>query len=265
MKMKILIIICYLFFPLLVTAQEKIKIGIDEELGSVIPLDIPFVDEDGQRVMLRDLMGKPTVLTFVYYNCPGICTPLLNSLTEVINKSDLQAGTNYNVISVSIDEYDTPELAQRKKKNYISMINKDIPPGAWKFLTGDSANIKTLSDAAGFYFQRDGKDFIHSGAFIFLTADGKITRYLFPGYSDKGGFHVLPFDFKMAVIEAQEGKVTPTIARFLQFCYSYDPEGKTYVFNMTRVMGAGMLLMLVGFVIFLTVKPKKPQTKGNNI
>jgi protein SCO1 len=262
--MNIKIIILILFYTFFSAAQDKIKIGIDEELGATIPYDIPFTDEYGQQVMIGDLLGKPTVLMFVYYNCPGICTPLLNSLTEVINKSDMQPGVNYNIVSISIDEFDTPEIAKRKKKNYLDMVTKDIPDESWKFLSGDSSNIRTITDAAGFYFQRDGKDFIHSGAFIFLTAEGKITRYLFPGYSDRGGFHILPFDFKMAVIEAKDGKVTPTIARFLQFCYSYDPEGKTYVFNLTRVMGAGMLLMLVGFVIFLTVKPRKPQVKGDN-
>jgi protein SCO1 len=253
---KIIYIILFVFVPV-ISAQDKIKIGIDEQLGAVIPMDITYIDENGQPVMLRDLMGKPTIFTFVYYDCPGICTPLLNSLTEVINKSDLKPGVDYNIISVSIDETDPPALALRKKKNYLEMIEKEISPEAWRFLTGDSVKIKELTDAAGFYYQRDGKEFIHSGAFIFVTGDGKITRYLFPGYSEKGGFNILPFDFKMAVTETQKGKVTPTIARFLQFCFSYDPEGKTYVFNITRVLGAGMLLAVVGFVIFLTVKPKK--------
>ncbi len=144
------------------------------------------------------------------------------------------------------------------------MIEKEFPENAWRFLTGDSMNIKQLADAAGFYYQREGKEFIHSGAFIFVTPEGKITRYLFPGYSDKGGFNILPFDFKMAVTETQEGKVSPTIARVLQFCFSYDPEGKTYVFNITRVIGAGMIVLAIGFVIFITVKPKKTQVKKDN-
>jgi protein SCO1 len=257
-------IILFLFLASFLAAQDKIKIGIDEQLGSTIPMDITYIDENGQPVVLKDLMTKATIITFVYYNCPGICTPLLNSLTAVINKSDLQPGKDYNLISISIDEFDTPALALRKKKNYLAMIEKDVPPESWRFLTGDSADIKQLTDAAGFYYQRDGKDFIHSGAFIFVTGDGKITRYLFPGYSDKGGFHILPFDFKMAVVETQEGRVSPTIARFLQFCFSYDPDGKTYVFNITRVLGAGMVLLVIGFVIFL-VKPRKQNEKKGEL
>jgi protein SCO1 len=258
--MKKIIFFLVLFFGTII-ADEKIKIGIDEQLGSYIPLDLSFKDEHGKSVILKDLMGKPTLFTFVYYDCPGICTPLLNALAEVVELSDLKPGKDYNIISLSFDATENPKLALRKKNNYLEMIEKELPDDSWKFLTGDSIQIKTLTDAAGFYYQREGKDFIHSGALIFVTGDGKITRYLFPGYSDKAGFNILPFDFKMAVLETQEGKVSPTIARFLQFCFSYDPEGKTYVFNITRVLGAGMLVMVIGFVIFLSVKPKKAQEK----
>jgi protein SCO1 len=258
--MKYLIILILLISNLNL-AEDRIKIGIDEQLGKQIPLDITYKDEQGNPVLLKDLMGKPTVFTFVYYDCPGICTPLLNSLAKVVEVSDLKPGVDYNIISLSFDDTDTPELATRKKHNYLDMIEKEFPSEAWRFLTGDSTEIRQLTDAAGFYFQRDGKEFIHSGAFIFVTGDGKITRYLFPGYSEKGGFSILPFDFKMAVTETQEGKVTPTIARFLQFCFSYDPEGKTYVFNITRVLGAGMIVLVIGFVLFLTIKPKKAQVK----
>ncbi len=240
---------------------DKIKIGIDEQLGKMLPLNLTFKDENGKPVLLKDLMTKPTLFTFVYYDCPGICTPLLNSLAEVVQISDLRPGEDYNIISLSFDGTDTPALALKKKNNYLSMIEKAFPPESWRFLTGDSINIKILTDAAGFYYQRQGKEFIHTGAFIFVTAEGKITRYLFPGYSDKAGFNILPFDFKMAITEAQEGKVSPTIARVLQFCFSYDPEGKTYVFNITRVLGAGMLVLVIGFVLFLTIKPKKSQAK----
>jgi protein SCO1 len=260
---KIVFVLALVFISSL-AAQDKIKIGIDEQLGAVIPMEIIYKDENGNPIVLKDLMGKPTILTFVYYDCPGICTPLLNSLTEVINKSDLKPGEDYNIISLSIDETDSPALALRKKKNYLEMIEKDISPDSWRFLTGDSLDIKVLTDAAGFYYMKEGEEFIHSGAFIFVTGDGKITRYLFPGYSNKGGFHILPFDFKMAIVETQKGRVSPTIARVLQFCFSYDPDGKTYVFNMTRVIGTGMLIMVIGFVIFITVKPKKPQVKGGD-
>ena len=147
----------------------------------------------------------------------------------------------------------------------MKLIEKEFPDNAWRFLTGDSASIRTLTDAAGFYFKREGDDFIHSGALIFISEDGKICRYLFPNYSDSRGYSILPFDFKMAIAETSQGKATPTIARMLQFCFSYDPEGKTYVLNITRIFGAGILLMAVVFVLFITIKPKKvKQQEANN-
>jgi len=158
---------------------------------------------------------------------------------------------------LSMDERENSQLAAGKKLNYMRIIEKEFPATAWRFLTGDSSNIHRLSDAAGFYFKRDGKDFIHSGALIFINKDGKICRYLFPGYRDRGGFRILPFDFKMAIAETSQGKIIPTIANMLQFCFSYDPEGKAYVLNFTRIFGAGIVLLAAVFIVFITVKPKK--------
>ena len=123
--------------------------------------------------------------------------------------------------------------------------------------TGDSTSIKQLADAAGFYFQRKGDQFLHTGALIFIDKTGKITRYLFPGYSDKYGFAILPFDFKMAISETAQGKEMPTISRVLQYCFSYDPEGKTYVLNVTRISGAVIIVFAAIFVIYLTFSKKK--------
>ncbi len=137
------------------------------------------------------------------------------------------------------------------------MIDKKMPQEAWRFLTGDSINIYRITDAAGFYFKKQGGEIIHSGALIFLTKEGMITRYLFPGYNKKYGFSILPFDFKMAVTETSKGNLSPTVARFLQFCFSYDPEGKTYVLNLTRIFGAGILVFAAIFVLYLRIKSKK--------
>jgi protein SCO1/2 len=241
-------------------SQKKIEIGIDEQLGEQLPLELSFYDESGEKRELGDLITVPTVLAFVYYECPGICSPLMTSIAEVVNRVDLKPGENYNIITLSMDEYEKPYLAANKKQNYMKLIEEDFPQSSWKFLTGDSASIKTLTDAAGFYFKREGKDFIHSGALIFISKEGKICRYLFPNYSDSRGYSILPFDFKMALTEASDGRPTPTIARMLQFCFRYDPDGKTYVLNITRIFGAGILFVAVLFVLYLTVKPKKVRT-----
>lgn len=245
--------------------SEKIEIGIDEQLGQKLPLDLEFYDESGNKKPLGEFITGTTVLAFVYYECPAICSPLMASIAEVVNRVDLEPLKDYNIVTVSIDENENYKAASEKKINYMQIIEDKYPAEGWRFLTGDSANIKTLTDAAGFYFKREGDQFIHSGAVIFISDEGKICRYLFPQYSDSKGYSILPFDFRMAVAETSEGREIPTIARMLQFCFSYDPAGKTYVLNFTRIFGAGILFMAVVFVLYLTIKPKKDmQQEVNN-
>ncbi|MFO7446610.1 MAG: SCO family protein [Ignavibacteriaceae bacterium] len=241
----------------IIAADKKIEIGIDEQLGKKIPLNLTFKDEYGKDVVLKDVFTKPTALAFVYYECPGICSPLMTAIANVAEKTDLVPSKDFNIVTVSMDHTEKPELAADKKRNYMKMIEKDFPESAWRFLTGDSVTIKTLTDAAGFYFKKEGDEYIHSGALIFVNTDGKISRYLFPGYRDRGGYNILPFDFKMAVTETSKGNVVPTISNMLQFCFSYDPEGRTYVLNLTRIFGAGMLVLVAVFIVYLRVKPKK--------
>jgi protein SCO1/2 len=242
---------------IILATQKQIEVGIDEQLGKKIPLNETFVDENGNKVVLKDLFTKPTVLSFVYYHCPGICSPLLMELATTINKSDLVLGVDYNIVVISMNELETPKDATERKGVFFRALDKQVPPESWRFLTGDSATIKKVADAAGFHFKRKGKDFLHTGAFIFVDKDGKICRYLFPSFSEKSGFGILPFDFKMAILETSEGKVTPTIAKVLQLCFRYDPEGKTYVISFTRIFGAVILIFAGIFVVYLKFKPKK--------
>jgi protein SCO1/2 len=237
--------------------DNKIEIGIDEQLGKHIPLDAVFNDENGNQVELGKLIKGPTVLALVYYHCPGICNPLMFELANVMNKSDLEPGYDYNVISISIDDLETPQKASEKKKEMMSGFDKDVPQNSWRFLTGTKENIKKVSDAAGYYFKREGTEFRHSGALIFVDKTGKICRYLIPSYTENHGFGILPFDFKMAVLETSQGKETPTIARVLQFCFSYDPQGKTYALDFTRIFGVAILLFAGIFLLVIKLKPKK--------
>jgi protein SCO1/2 len=238
-------------------SNNQIEIGVDEQLGKNIPLDVTFNDENGNPVKLRELITGPTVLALVYYSCPGICNPLMFELSIVINKSELEPGYDYNVVAISIDEFENPEKASSKKKEILSGIDKDISPASWRFLTGSTENIKTVTNAAGFYFKREGNELRHAGTLIFLDKNGKICRYLFPSYSENHGYGILPFDFKMAVLETSEGKVTPTVARFLRFCFSYDTEGQKYALNFTRIFGAAILLFAGIFFLIIKLKPKK--------
>ena len=262
MKNLINILIISILFSSVVLGDEKIEIGIDEKLGSNIPRDAQFYDEDGNEIIVGDLINGPTILTLVYYDCPGICNPLLFELSEVMNKSELEPGYDYNVVSISIDKYETPQLASRKKREFFAGFDKDIPDESWKFLTGDIENIRKVTESAGFYFKREGNELRHAGALIFVDATGKICRYLFPSYTENHGYGILPFDFKMAIIETSQGKEIPTIARVLRFCFSYDTEGQNYTLNFTRIFGIGILLLAGIFFLIIKLKPKKEAIKA---
>lgn len=228
----------------------KPEIGIYEHLGETIPSDIILTNEYGQQINLKSLVTKPTIFSLVYFRCPGICSPLLNSVKNTVDKTDLEPGADYNLITISIDQNEGYIMAAEKKENYLEELNRKIPTDSWRFLTGDSLNIYRISDALGFKFKREGNDFIHGASIMVVSADGKIVRYLY-------GTDFLPFDFKMAVTEATEGRVVPTINKLAKMCFSFDPEGRKYVLNVTRIAGAGMILLLGVFVVLLNIKKKK--------
>ncbi len=231
--------------------QTRPKVGIEEKLGQTVPLDAEFYDEAGNLVSLRSLINKPTILTLVYFRCPGICTPLLNDLSKCVGKVDLPLGKDYQILTVSFDPREKPEMAVDKKENYLTAADRPIDSLAWRFLTGDSVNIHRLTDSVGFYFMPspDG-NWVHPTALIFLSSQGKITRYI-------NGAQYLPFDIKMGVIEASSGKVGSPISRLLQMCYSYDPEGHRYTVNIVRIGGVLIVGFVGVFVFFFLVKPRK--------
>ncbi|UCG51662.1 MAG: SCO family protein [Candidatus Latescibacterota bacterium] len=244
--------------PLLIgsvaVAQEAVRhevqplppeVGIDEKLGEYVPLELGFLDASGDSVYLHQVIDKPTVLTLVYYHCPTICMPLLEGVADVIDKTELDPGKDYNVLTVSFDQYDNPKTASQIRKNITTSMKKMLRPGAWRFLTADSSTIAALTGSVGFHVKRVDKDFAHGTSLIVLSPKGKIVRYLY-------GLSYMPFDLKMAVTEATEGKVVPSIARVLQFCFSYDPDGRRYVFNVTRVVGATVILVVFGYVLFIS-------------
>ena len=226
-------------------------IGIDEKLGQVIPLDLSFYDENGNPVTLKQLIHSPTILALVYLHCPNVCSLLLQNLANVLNQLPAEPGKEYRVISVSFDDRENSRLALEKKKTYLKMIQKPFPPEAWRFLTGDQENIHKLTDAVGFHFERVGDDFEHPVTLIVLAPDGKIVRYMY-------GADPLPFDLKLALVEAAEGRIGPTIAKVVRYCFSYDPKANKLVFNMLKVTGTVTLLFALSFILFLLLKGKKP-------
>src|SRR3989304_10118844 len=190
----VVILIVFLLVPLFQifsADQKKVEIGVVENLGSYVPLDTELIDENGNKFLLKNNLDKPVVINFVYYECPGICSPLLTELASVIGKVDLAAGIDYRVITISMDASEDYNLASSKKQNYLTMMKKKIDSSGWRFLTGDSLAVRKLADAVGFYYKKEGDVFIHSATLIFIATDGKVCRYLYPDYTTREEFSIL--------------------------------------------------------------------------
>jgi len=238
-------VLIVLFIPLLAQNEADVEIGVVEKLDQYIPLDAKLIDEQGDTVTIGDLLDKPTILNFVYYRCPGICSPLMDGLADAMDGNDLVLGEDYQALTISFDAREGTFLAVKKKNNYLNLMEKkDQAEKGWLFFTSDSASIVSLTDAVGFRYKPTGNDFIHSATLIILDPKGKITRYM-------NGIYFLPFELKMSLLEAAEGKSGPTINRVLQYCYSYDPEGQKYMLNITKV--SATLILFFGVVLLLVL------------
>lgn len=226
------------------TAEEKENIGVTEYLGETIPMDVTFTDSDGRVVSMKDIISKPTLIAPVYYSCPNVCNFLQSRLADIVPQMKMTAGKQFNLVSVSFDENDTPQTAAQKKVNYLKASGGKIPSDGWYFLTGDRENINRLMKSVGFRFMRRGKDFAHPVAVIAVSAEGKIVRYLY-------GTDILPFEMTMAVVEAEKGTPGLSVKKLVAYCFSYDPQGKKYVFNTVRVSGFVVLFVIILFAAFL--------------
>ncbi len=243
-------LVCAFVTPEIIAQEAPAELGIYEKLDQVIPDGLMFTDENYNTVDLKKEIDKPTVIALVYYECPGICSPLLEGVAEVITRAKLDLGTEYQVFTISFDPDEKPKLAKDKKTNYAKLVkNKDVQKG-WRWFTGDSVNVNNLLNSLGFKVKKQGEEFIHPASLIVVSPEGKITRYLH-------GTYFLPFDLKMAVIEASEGRSGPTINKVLKYCFSFDPEGKKYVVNITRVSGTLILFIAISFLIGLFLSKKR--------
>lgn len=255
---KIICLIFVLFVVLIPKSYTQVdqseEVRVIEHLGDTIPLDLKFVTDKFDTVTLRQLIDKPTILSFVYFDCPGLCSPLLEGVGDVIRKSDLVLGKDYQVITFSFNFRDTPEKAKEKKKRFVERYSADNSDG-WIFLTTDSTTIHKITHATGFITKAVGFDFIHPSAIIAVSPKGKITRYLY-------GITFLPMDVKLAVAEANEGKARPTIQKIMLMCYSYDVDNQRFGLDVTKIIGTVIAFFLLLFVIIYLVKPRK---KNKNI
>ncbi|MEI8086347.1 MAG: SCO family protein [Paludibacter sp.] len=252
MKNKFLIAFI-IVFTLIVKTQAQVdqstEVGVIEHLGKTIPLDLKFVNEKFDTVTLKQLINKPTILSFVYFDCPGLCSPLLEGVGGVIKKSDLKLGEDYQVITISFNFRDTPEKAKIKKDKFVDKYTKGKGEG-WIFLTTDSATIFKITDATGFKTKAVGLDFVHPSAIIAVSPEGMITRYLY-------GITFLPIDFKMAITEANNNQPRTSIQKIMMICYTYDPENKRFGLDVTKILGSLIIFFLLVFIVVYLIKPKK--------
>ena len=225
-------------------------VGMDEKLGAFPPLDQPLRDEAGGAVTLAGLIDKPTLLTLNYFRCSGVCTPQLQGVVDVLNRTRAEPGRDFQVVTVSFDPRDTPAIATRKRANHLQVIRRPMPASAWRFLTGDAAATRALADAVGFRFQPREDDFVHPAAIIVLSPRGQVTRYLY-------GLTCLPADLELAVQEAGRSEARPSINRLMRICFSYDPEGRRYVFRFNRVAAFCILAAAAVFAAVLVRKGRK--------
>ncbi len=229
---------------------------VTQHLGKTLPLDLTFTDSNGKQVLLKDLVNKPTVFDFVYFNCAGICTPLMMEVSDVIGKVKYDPGIDYNVISISIDQNETIKMAAEKKRAMFGLCDKVIPDSAWAFLTGDSTSIYKLTNAAGFGFVRNRVGFQHQGVLIFIDKTGKIVQYLSPGYvKETAEFKILPSEFELAVEKAATGEVTSTLTKVLQTCSRYIPKGRSAIVLLI-IFGSGLITVSVVFIIIKRTKKR---------
>jgi len=254
---KLLVLVLFVGLLLNAVAQlpinREVEIGIVEKLGDTLPLDLKFYNEKNDTVTLGSMITKPTILSFVYFDCPGLCSPLLDGIADVVSRMDMSLGKDFNIITISFNTKDTPEKARQKKLNFVQKI-QEKDRANWFYLTGELGNIQKITEAAGFRYKPTGLDFAHPSTIIMISPQGKITRYLY-------GITFLPFDVKMAVVESQKGLVRPTSNKLLDYCFAYDTKSKAYTLQFTRLIGSFILIIGLFFVgwLLITAKRKSPK------
>jgi len=239
------------------------QVGIDQKLNQTIPLNLAFRDENGQTVRLAQFFGqKPVILTLVYYNCPMLCTQVLNGVESGLKELQTDIGKQFEVVTVSIDPTESHVLAKVKQEMYVGMYGRPGAAQGWHFLTGDEAQIKQLADSVGFRYayDPDSKQFAHASAIMLLTPEGKISRYFY-------GIQYPSRDLRLGLVEASEGKIGTPVDQVLLFCYHYDPATGKYGLLISRVVQAGgaLTVLILGIAMLILFRGEHyalPQRKA---
>lgn len=241
-----------------VVPEQLTGITIDQNLGAIIPLDLTFQDEDGEKVLLRDYFGRrPVILTLVYYECPMLCNMILNGSVRAFRALEFTAGKEFEVVSVSIDPRETPAQAAAKKSAYVEHYSRPGVERGWHFLTGQEGQIQALAEAAGFQYRYDpaSGQYTHAAGIMVLTPAGKLARYFY-------GVEYSARDLRLALVEAAEERIGSVVDQVLLFCFHYDPVTGKYSLAILRTLRiAGVLTLFgIGLLVFVLFRKERRDT-----
>ena len=231
-------------------------IGFDQKIGAAVPLDLTFRDEAGKTVPLRDYFGKkPVVLSLVYFDCPMLCGMTTDGLVRSLRALRMSVGTEFDVLSVSFDPRETPELASAKKGPVMRQYGRKGGAEGWHFLTGDKASVDALTSAVGFRYVWDAeqKQYAHATGVLVLTPQGRIARYFF-------GIEYPAKDLRLGLVEASEERLGTVVDQLLLLCYHSDPKVGRYTATVRNIVRAGGVLTvaaLAGLVLTLLRRERR--------
>lgn len=234
------------------TEQPEIlkEVRIDQKLDNQVPLDVEFRNENNEKVTLADYAGdRPIILNLVYFECPMLCNQILNGLTRslrMLKEVPMVPGKDFEIVTISFDPRETPELAAEKKKNYLEQYDQPGAEDHWHWLTGDEENIKKITDAVGFHYTWDDKieEYAHASAIFILTPDGKVSRYFF-------GIQYDTKTMRLGLTEASGGKIGGPVEKLMLFCYHYDPTTGKYGLLVQRMIKIGGIIILIALGTFM--------------
>jgi protein SCO1/2 len=240
------------------------KVGVSQHLNQQLPLDAAFVDETGKAVKLGDYFGKrPAIVTLVYYNCPMLCSEEMDGLTSALEMVKLTPGKDFNVVIISIDPSETPELAAKKKAFYLKRYGRPETAAGWHYLTGTRPSIDAVTNAVGFGYVRvpgpDGKlsQFAHASSIELVTTDGKLAQYYL-------GVEYSPKDILLGLIEASDNKIGSPVANILTYCYHYDPQTNKHSLVIVRVVQFGGMVTMASLGGFMFVMFRRDYKLGRD-
>jgi protein SCO1 len=235
------------------------KVGIDQKLDSQVPLDLEFVDDAGRVVRLRDYFGdKPVVLTLVYFECPMLCTLILNGTLRAMRALDFTAGEEFQVVTVSIDPEETPALAAAKRAQYLENYQRDGAAPGWQFLTGREDQIQALADAVGFRYAYDpiSGEYAHAGGIMVLTPEGRVSRYFY-------GVEYSARDLRLGLVEASDNRIGTPVDQILLYCFQYNPLTGKYSFAIMSALRVGGVLTLLGIALLLIFMIRRERVRAS--